>query len=67
MKRGNSKLSSSAVVVANEAFADKAKEIALVLSQPDVDLWRLRELAISEGGLVNGMCFVCFVCVKIAR
>lgn len=51
MKRNNSKLSSTAV---NEAFADKAKEIALVLSQPDVDLWRLRELAQSEGGLVNG-------------
>jgi hypothetical protein len=36
------------------ALASKAEEINLVLSEPDVDLWRLRELAISEGGLVNG-------------
>jgi hypothetical protein len=32
----------------------KAEEINLVLLQPEVDLWRLRELALSEGGLVNG-------------
>jgi hypothetical protein len=33
---------------------EKAEEINLVLLQPDVDLWKLRELALSEGGLVNG-------------
>ncbi|KAG7339112.1 Rab-GTPase-TBC domain containing protein [Nitzschia inconspicua] len=31
----------------------KAEEINLILLQPEVDLWRLRELALSEGGLVN--------------
>jgi len=31
----------------------KEEEISLVLSEPDVDLWRLRELALSEGGLIN--------------
>lgn len=35
-------------------FSDKAEEIDRILSTPDVDLWRLRELALSEGGLVNG-------------
>jgi hypothetical protein len=34
--------------------AEKAREIRHVLQQPLVDLWRLRELALSEGGLVNG-------------
>ena len=33
---------------------EKAEEINLVLLEPDVDLWKLRELAISDGGLVNG-------------
>ena len=33
---------------------EKADEINLVLLEPNVDLWRLRELALSEGGLVNG-------------
>jgi hypothetical protein len=32
----------------------KAKEINLVLSEPDVNLWKLRELALTDGGLVNG-------------
>ncbi|CAB9515089.1 TBC1 domain family member 20 [Seminavis robusta] len=32
---------------------EKAEEINLVLLEPDVDLWKLRELALSEGGLVN--------------
>ena len=32
----------------------KAEEINLVLLEPDVDLWKLRELALSDGGLVNG-------------
>jgi hypothetical protein len=38
-------------------LAEKAREIEKVLSGPDVDLWKLRELALSEGGLVNGMSF----------
>lgn len=33
---------------------EKAEEINLVLLQPNVDLWKLRELALTEGGLVNG-------------
>jgi hypothetical protein len=32
----------------------KAEEIYLVLAEPEVDLWKLRELALTEGGLVNG-------------
>jgi len=35
------------------ALAAKAQQIKLVLCEPDVDLWRLRELALSDGGLVN--------------
>ena len=36
----------------------KADEIRQLLSEPVVDLWRLRELASTEGGLVNGECVV---------
>ena len=32
----------------------KEQEIADLLAQPVVDLWKLRALAISPGGLVNG-------------
>ena len=32
----------------------KAEEIELLLSQPDIDLWKLRGLALMPGGLVNG-------------
>ena len=32
----------------------KADEINMVLLEPDVDLWKLRELALTEGGLLNG-------------
>jgi len=35
-------------------MAAKAEEIRRVLSEPVVDLWKLRELALTEGGLVNG-------------
>jgi hypothetical protein len=35
-------------------LVDKAVEINLVLNEPDIDLWRLREFALTEGGLVNG-------------
>ncbi len=31
----------------------KAEAIFLCLSKPEVDLWRLRELALSDGGLLN--------------
>lgn len=31
----------------------KAEAIFLCLSEPEVDLWRLRELALSDGGLLN--------------
>lgn len=31
----------------------KVEQIQQVLSEPEVDLWKLRELALSEGGLVN--------------
>ena len=34
-------------------LSKKAEEISLLLSEPDVDLWKLRELALTEGGLVN--------------
>lgn len=39
---------------ASDPITRKAEEINLILLQPEVDLWRLRELALSEGGLVNG-------------
>jgi len=38
-----------------QLFQSKADLISRLLSEPDVDLWKLRELALSEGGLVNGM------------
>jgi hypothetical protein len=45
----------ASLAVATEIqLAKKAEEIRLVLSGPDVDLWKLRELALTEGGLVNG-------------
>ncbi len=34
---------------------NKAEEIEKILAKEDVDLWALRELCLSEGGLVNGM------------
>jgi hypothetical protein len=33
---------------------EKAQLIHFVLLEPVVDLWKLRNLALSEGGLVNG-------------
>lgn len=33
--------------------SSKAKEIEACLSNPDVDLWRLREFALTSGGLLN--------------
>jgi hypothetical protein len=43
--------------VASYHLVEKAVEINLILNEPEIDLWRLRELAISEGGLVNGKLF----------
>jgi hypothetical protein len=34
----------------------KAREIEAVLNEEVVDLWRLRALALTEGGLVHGAC-----------
>ena len=34
--------------------ARKVDEILLLLSDPEVDLWKLREFALSPGGLING-------------
>ena len=35
-------------------FIEKAIEINQVLNEPEIDLWRLREFALTEGGLING-------------
>ena len=48
------KKKSSGLTSSSPQLQAKAEEINLVLLQPDVDLWKLRELALSEGGLVNG-------------
>jgi hypothetical protein len=48
----------------NHGFRDlqeKAQFIHLVLMEPKVDLWKLRALALSEGGLVNGMYTIFFL------
>eukprot|EP00571_Detonula_confervacea_P001830 CAMPEP_0172317252 /NCGR_PEP_ID=MMETSP1058-20130122/31036_1 /TAXON_ID=83371 /ORGANISM="Detonula confervacea, Strain CCMP 353" /LENGTH=47 /DNA_ID= /DNA_START= /DNA_END= /DNA_ORIENTATION= len=41
---------------ANTANSKKEEEIRHVLSEPIVDLWKLREQALTEGGLINGAC-----------
>jgi hypothetical protein len=38
-------------------LVEKALEIDLILNEPEIDLWLLRELALTEGGLVNGTYF----------
>jgi hypothetical protein len=30
------------------------KEINAILSQPEIDLWALRELCLADGGLIDG-------------
>mmetsp|Transcript_23720 Transcript_23720/g.27000 ORF Transcript_23720/g.27000 Transcript_23720/m.27000 type:complete len:843 (+) Transcript_23720:113-2641(+) len=40
-------------VMTPTALAIKAKKIKSLLGEPDVDLWQLREFALSDGGLVN--------------
>jgi hypothetical protein len=37
----------------DDDLQEKAKAINLILLQPQVDLWKLRELCLTEGGLVN--------------
>eukprot|EP00585_Thalassiosira_rotula_P005893 CAMPEP_0196158034 /NCGR_PEP_ID=MMETSP0910-20130528/45114_1 /TAXON_ID=49265 /ORGANISM="Thalassiosira rotula, Strain GSO102" /LENGTH=139 /DNA_ID=CAMNT_0041422837 /DNA_START=108 /DNA_END=523 /DNA_ORIENTATION=- len=43
----------SAPSPSSKRMTAKAEEIRRVLSEPTVDLWKLRELALTEGGLVN--------------
>jgi hypothetical protein len=33
---------------------EKSRQILAVLNSPEIDLWKLRGLAITEGGLING-------------
>ena len=51
MAKNNKTMSALAIPT---AMAAKAEEIRRILSEPVVDLWKLRELALTEGGLVNG-------------
>lgn len=56
----SSQISSSRASSKNE-YAAKIAKIQQVLDEPHVDLWKLRGLALSEGGLVNGaLCFDSF-------
>jgi len=54
----------------NTTKNEHAVKIALiqqVLDEPNVDLWKLRGLALSEGGLVNGkFAFICVCCYASA-
>ena len=36
------------------AQQQKLNEITFILSQPDIDLWALRELCLTDGGLIDG-------------
>lgn len=46
---------------ASAMMSTKAEEIRRLLSDPVVDLWKLREMALTEGGLVNGQFAVCLL------
>lgn len=37
----------------NSSMEQKIKDITAILSQPEIDLWALRELCLTDGGLVN--------------
>jgi hypothetical protein len=50
-------VSTMAALYRYPALDNKVKEIELVLNEPQVNIWRLRELALSEGGFVNGKVF----------
>jgi hypothetical protein len=41
----------------NSAASKKLNKINAILSQPEIDLWALRELCLTEGGLINGKQF----------
>ena len=41
----------------NSATSQKLNKINAILSQPEIDLWALRELCLTEGGLINGKQF----------
>jgi hypothetical protein len=45
---------SSSTQSESTAIVEKRQEIELLLGHADVDLWKLRELCLSEGGLLNG-------------
>lgn len=62
MAKNNEKMSALAIP---SAMAAKAEEIRRILSEPVVDLWKLRELALTEGGLVNGKSYSHNICVKL--
>jgi len=36
-------------------YPEKVAQIQQILDEPNVDLWKLRGLALREGGLVNGV------------
>jgi len=42
-------------VPSNQTKRRKEEEIDQILSQDEIDLWALRELCLTEGGLVNGV------------
>ena len=56
MPYSNSQVGGSAA--GKNEYAAKIAKILQVLDEPNVDLWKLRGLALSEGGLVNGTLWV---------
>jgi hypothetical protein len=44
------------------AVVEKRNEIEKLLGEADVDLWKLREMCLSEGGLLNGKLMLQRVC-----
>lgn len=59
-------LVSTGAPLSQKQLASKAEEINQVLSEAEIDLWKLRELALSDGGLVDGTyllpcCFCLFL------
>jgi hypothetical protein len=65
-KKGN--ISAARSSTAGSPLEQKIQELNDILSQPEIDLWALRELCLSDGGLVNGTCQgMIFVCVQIKK
>jgi len=59
-------LVSTGAPLSQKQLASKAEVINQVLSEAEIDLWKLRELALSDGGLVDGTyllpcCFCLFL------